>query len=408
MLQKVIYQYTDLSLVIGPYAATSAFSVASPATTTLTIPRGGVAAKTAFTMSCTSASTESYVVIKQPTSDDILSFLTPTVATLPETLPGENIHPAITTAADSTSEGGTTVNGASTGTTVTTHVVSSTIATLGDRVLGNDALAAATVTVTAVSGGSGKTFTISEPISIADDLPLSFSNQKNHQWPLDSIKGIVSGSIVIPDTYVTASTTVAEYEEAVTNFTGTEQERTVIKNQAPALDTKAKKPTVVKGIVTVQPGSVVFDKQQVRAFGGTTLKIGGYGTDQVLNAYGYEVVFSELAVALTSITTTTTAASSNSTSVVLAARDGILNGTSTVSGIGINPAAAAPTVNSGANATGAGTVVLSAAQTLENGTTLTFPGAGKVATVTGYIEVLKVGDASQTLRFDMEKLLTST
>jgi hypothetical protein len=64
-------------------------------------------------------------------------------------------------------------------------------------------------------------------------------------------------------------------------------------------------------------------------------------------------------------------------------------------------------VNSGANATGAGTVVLSAAQTLENGITLTFSGAGKVATITGNIEVLKAGNADATLRFDVEKLLTS-
>ena len=92
---------------------------------------------------------------------------------------------------------------------------------------------------------------------------------------------------------------------------------------------------------------------------------------------------------------------------MLAARDGILNTVSTVSGIGINPNAAAPTVNSGASAAGAGTVVLSAAQTLENGITLTFPGAGKVATITGFIKVIKAGTADATLRFDVEKLLTS-
>ena len=87
--------------------------------------------------------------------------------------------------------------------------------------------------------------------------------------------------------------------------------------------------------------------------------------------------------------------------------NGILNGTSTVSGIGINPALADPTVNSGANATGSGTIVLSAAQTLEDGITLTFSGAGKTATITGEIEILKAGTASATLRFDVEKLLTS-
>ena len=91
----------------------------------------------------------------------------------------------------------------------------------------------------------------------------------------------------------------------------------------------------------------------------------------------------------------------------MAARDGILNTVSTVSGIGIDPSATAPTVNSGASATGAGTIVLSAAQTLENGITLTFPGAGKVATITGNVEVLKAGSAGAVIYFDMEKLLTS-
>ena len=111
------------------------------------------------------------------------------------------------------------------------------------------------------------------------------------------------------------------------------------------------------------------------------------------------------------MTTTTTAASAggSSTSVVLTSRNGILDAVSTVSGIGIDPAAVDPTVASGAGAvTGAGTIVLSAAQSLEDGATLTFANAGLVATITGNIQVLKAGTASQTLRIDIEKLLTIT
>jgi len=51
--------------------------------------------------------------------------------------------------------------------------------------------------------------------------------------------------------------------------------------------------------------------------------------------------------------------------------------------------------------------VLSAAQTLESGITLTFAGAGKTAVITGNIEVLKAGTSNRTLRFDIDKLLTS-
>ena len=213
--------------------------------------------------------------------------------------------------------------------------------------------------------------------------------------------------IAVPGTNVTANSKIAKYEDTITIFADTDTEEVIIKNQAPAVNTKAQKPTIVNGLVTVQPGNVVFNKQQALALAGDAMKIGGYGTAKILEIHGYEISFTDLAMALTPVTTTTTAASFDSTSVVLAARDGILNGTSTVSGIGINPSVAAPTVNSGANATGAGTVVLSAAQTLENGITLTFPGAGKVATITGNIEVLKAGNADAVLRFDVEKLLTS-
>ena len=229
----------------------------------------------------------------------------------------------------------------------------------------------------------------------------------NYQWPLDNIDKISSGMIVLAGGNVTANTRVAKYEDAITIFEDTENEEIIIRNEAPATNTKAQTPTVTKGLVTTQPGNVVFDKQQVLVLAGDTLKVGGYGTSQILKAYGYEIKFSDLAIALAPVTTTTTAASSSSTSVALTARDGILNGTSTVSGIGINAAAVGPTVSSGANATGAGTVVLSAAQTLESGVTLTFPGAGKVATITGNIEVVKAGTGSPTLRFDIDKLLTS-
>ena len=252
-----------------------------------------------------------------------------------------------------------------------------------------------------------KEFSMSQNIGLIDGVTLSFSNQMNYQWPVDDISKMSEGTIVQEGGNATTGSFISKYEDTVTVFEGTDQEEVIIKNQAPALNTKGQKPTVTKGVVTTQLGNIIFNKQQVLAFASDAVKMHGYGVDHALKAYGYEVVFSNLAVALTAVTTTTTAASSSSTSVVLTARDGILNGVSTVSGIGINPAAVNPTVNSGASATGAGTVVLSAAQTLESGITLTFTGAGKVATITGDIEIIKVGNSSQTLSFDIEKLLIS-
>jgi len=479
LLQKVIYQYTDLTLTLGTYNPTGAFTIASSVTDTLDISRGRSSGKVPFTISCTSASGASFKIIKQPTIDDILSFAILTVGSAPEALPGENTYPTAT--ADFT---GDDINGAITSgsvvrmdntdlsavikvgdkitTTVMTDtvdgavssgvnvVMDSTVATkmaVGDQVTGNARLDSGIYTVATINvGGNVKTFALSEAVAISDGVTLSFSskinrslttvtvvetsgvatdftmsqaiqfrdnapltfyNQKNYQWPVDNIDQITSGMIVVPSTNVTTDTRTAKYEDTVTTFADTEDEKIIVKNKAAIKNTKAQKPTVVKGLVTVQPGNIIFNKQQVLPLAGDSIKVGGYGTKHMLNVFGYEIEFSDLAVALTSITTTTTAAFQNSTSVVLAARDGILNGVSTVSGIGIDPSVAAPTVNSGASATGAGTVVLSAAQTLESGITLTFPGAGKVATITGNMKVLKAGTADATIYFDVERLLSS-
>ena len=263
-----------------------------------------------------------------------------------------------------------------------------------------------TVTVVETSG-TATDFTMSQAVQLRDNAPLTFSPRKNFQWPLDTIHGLQAGMKVIAATNVTTNTSIGSYKDTVTVLANTQDERVLIKNQAPALDTKGKKPTVVNGLITAQGGNVVFNKQQKFALSGDTIKIAGYGTDQVFNIHGYEIRFTDLAIALTPVTTTTTAASHSSTNVVVAARDGIMNGVSTVSGIGIDPSVINPTVSSGANATGAGTIVLSAAQTLENGITLTFNNAGKIATITGNIEVLKTGTSDAAIYFDVEKLLTS-
>jgi len=251
-----------------------------------------------------------------------------------------------------------------------------------------------------------KEFSMSQNVGLVDGVTLSFSNQMNYQWPADNIDKIQSGMSVL-GTNVTSSTSVGEYEDTITLFANTENERIVTKNRSLSTVTKNQTPTVTKGLVTAQPGNIIFDKQQKLVLASDTITINGYGLDTISTLSGYDIMFTDLKIALTPVTTTTTAASVSSTSVVLAARDGILNGTSTVSGIGIDSSSAVPTVSSGASATGAGTVVLSAAQTLESGITLTFGGAGKVATITGNIEVLKAGTSNQTLRFDIDKLLTS-
>ena len=487
LLKKIIYQYTDITLTLAAYNPTAAFTIGSLVNDTFTLSRGKSGGKVPFTISCSSASGASFKILRQPIESDILSFVSPTVGSAPEKLPGEDEYPAVRNEAGDTVDGAITGGGSDIKVVMDTNVASTMAVgdkilsatstdtvdgavssgikvvmdnnvagkmAIGDRITSSDTelgpiLEASVVTVAALNpdgdnvkefsmseavaigdgttltftpkcnrslttvaalnpdGDNAKEFSMSQNIGLVDGRTLTFSARKNYQWPLNDINNIEEGMIVVPSTNVTSGTRVGRYLDTTTINENTPLERKIIKNQAPAINTKSQKPTIVKGLVTGQAGNVVFSSQQVLALAADTLKIGGYGTAKVLSVYGYDIKFTNLAVALTTVTTTTTSASSNSTSVAVAARDGILNGTSTVSGIGINPDVADPTVNSGANATGAGTIVLSAAQTLESGITLTFAGAGKVATITGDMEIIKAGTADATLRFDVEKILTS-
>ena len=404
MMQKVIYQYTALTLTLTGYSPNSTVT-GTLGDDTISINKGRSQGKTAFGFKFSADATAAYRLLKQPVASDILSFVEPVIGAAPTLIEGENIYPTITTAADSTVDGGTTVDGASSGTTVTTHVVSSTIATVGDRVLGNTALAAATVTVETVSGAN--TFTISEAISIADDLPLSFSNRMNYRWPINNLADILlEDMIVFPATNVTTDSSVAKYQDTIVEFEGTKHERTIVKKEIPAIDTLGLRPTVLKGTITVQPGAIVFDKQQPLALASDTVQIGGYGEDEILRVYGWDVRFTDLAITLTAPTTTTTEATSAHATIAVADVEGVINNVSRVGGIGVDPALQNPLITSGGGADGSGDWIMDAVQTLENGVTLTIENTGRIASITGKIEIVKAGTASQTLRFDIEKLLS--
>jgi hypothetical protein len=404
MLQKVIYQYLDITLTISTAARTSAFTPSASTNNTITTSSGASKSKIPFTVTSTSATDESFVILKQPSSSDVYSAFTRVVGSNPVTLPGENIYPTVT---------GTDTLVAASGTLVTMTVNVANTMKVGDKVTG---MLSSIGVVTVVSmyptepNDTSKKFTASESINPAGLPVLSFSNQMNYSWPLDDTNKITQGMLVTHssgDGAIVADTVISDYRDTLTILSGTENEQVITQNYAPALDSKGVKPTMVKGLVTSQTGNVVFNNQQQKLLAGDTINIVGYGEKYIADIDGYTVRFTDLAIALTEITTTTTSAVTGSASVPVTARAGIRNTVSTVTGIGMNPALAAPTVNSGATADSAGTIVLSAAQTLENGITLTFPGAGKVATITGYIEILKAGPSDATLYFDLEQLLTS-
>lgn len=399
MMQKVVYQYAALTLTLQGYSIGGAVA-GTMATDTISIDRGKSKDITAFSMTCTAGTTAAYRVLKQPVDMDVLAFIEPVVGAAPIDLPGENIYPAVngTDAVASTSGSAITMENAVAGTMK-----------VGDRVTGNAALDATVATV--ISLDSTYVFTLSASITITDGTNLSFSNRKNYSWPITMAHLIKPDMIVVPDgVNVTADTKVSAYEDKITIFEGTKDEEVIIKDSRPAVDTVGEIPTVVKGLITAQNGKVVFDKQQVLALAGDTLKVGGYGIHETQRLYGWEVRFSNLAITLTAPTTTTTEVSAGGSSADIAVtdREGVINNVSRVGGIGINPVLQNPLITSGGGADGAGDWTMDAVQTLENGITLTVENTGRVATITGNIEIIKAGTASQTLRFDVNKLLSTS
>jgi hypothetical protein len=400
MMQKVIYQYATIDLTISGYSPNSAVTGVNT-NAVISTSRGKSKAKTPFSYVFTANSGSGYAVrvLKQPSSSDVLAFIPTVVGAAPVTLPGENIYPAITATGTTTNQVGTTVTLSAT--------VSSLGIKAGDRVKGNAALDAAIITV--VPSLNPNDIILSSATAISNGTLLSFYNQMNYSWPVTNFADkIKAGMIVVYDgANVTAGTVVSDYKNQVTILEGTEKEQVIVKNKIQAVDTKAQKPTIVKGLITVQPGDITFNKQQVLALAGDTLKVGGYGEGEISRVFGWDVRFTDLKVTLTAPTTTTTLATTTST-ITVANREGVINNVSRVRGIGINPALQNPLITSGGGATGSGNWTADAAQTLENGITLTIENTGKIATITGNIEIIKAGTASQTLRFDLEKFLSDT
>lgn len=406
LLQKIIYQYTPVTLTLTGYSVGGTVAGVF-GTTAFEFNRGERSAKAAFSFTTTAAATAAYRVLKQPTADDILSFLQPVVGSAPELLPGENIYPTVT--------GTDTVNGAvTTGTSVTMDAAVSTKMAVGDRIntseylAGGSAHAIDSSVVTVASLDSTNVFSLSTAIALADGIGLSFSNAQYYQWPVDNVNGILPGMILVPGGNATADSIIASYEDKVIIFENTADEETIIKNLAPAVDTKAKSPTIVDGLVTVQTGSIVFSKQQVLALAGDTLKIGGYGDKNILNVNGYNIVFTDLAITLTPPSTATTESTIGNAVVAIKSREGIINNVSRVGGLGINPTLQNPLITSGGGATGSGDITMDAVQQLENTAVLTIENTSRIATITGNMEVIKAGTSNATLRFDVNNLLSTS
>jgi len=252
-------------------------------------------------------------------------------------------------------------------------------------------------------------FTISQAIQFRDNAPLTFFKQSNYRWPVNNFANIINEDmIVVGNELFKADTKVSAYEDTIKVFEGTKNEKTISKVRKPAISTLGKKPTIVKGLVTVQEGSIVFDKQQLLAIAGQTIKLGGYGESEILRIYGWEVKFTDLAITLTPNTTTTTEATNSNATIAVTSKEGVINNVSRIGGIGINSLLQNPLITSGGGATGTGDLVMDAVQTLENGRILTIENTSRIATITGNIEIVKAGNADQSLRFDIVRLVSQS
>ena len=402
VMQKVIYQYAALTLTLTGYSPNSTVS-GTAGTDTVSINRGKAKVKTAFSFTYTAGATAAYRVLRQPTSDDFIAFVQPVVGTQPINLPNENIYPTVNNT--------DTTNATMSSTDLVT--MTSDVADkmkVGDRVTGTGISSSDVVTVLNITSGTAKQFRASQNVSISSGVTLSFSNRMNYSWPITNFAHLLKkGMIVVPDGLnVTADTSIGDYEDTLTLFEGTKRERKFVRNRRSALSTLGKKPTVVKGLVTVQEGQVIFDKQQVLALGGDTLRVGGYGESEILRVFDWDVRFTDLAVTLTSPTTTTSGAVSASATIGVADREGVINNVSRLSGIGVDSSVQNPLITAGGGADGAGNFTVDAAQTLESGITLTIENTGRIATITGNIEIIKAGTADQTIRIDVENLLSTS
>jgi len=243
------------------------------------------------------------------------------------------------------------------------------------------------------------------------------SGSTYYRWPLDNINGLSSG-MVIRGTNVTSGSIISSYEDVLTILKGTDKEKKIIKVGVKALDTLGAKPTITRNsatkmLTTVQTGNIVFNKQQAAALADDAVKIYSYGPSAIKALSGWEIELSDVIVTPTKPTALVASATINSTTVNIDDGDGIMDGISTVSSFNIDSSAANPTVtNIGSYSGTTATLTLSAAQSLEAGETLTFSGASKTITISGNIEIKKVGeirsDWNGVLFFDLEKFITAT
>ena len=297
VLMKKLYQYTDLTLTltaISPNSLTG-FTSSVPTTDTITLSRGKENGKRKFTIVATAATTKAFSILRQPVENDFVAYVERTIGSAPIPIFKEDV-----------------------------------------------------------------------------------SASRYHKWPIDNIVGLANGMFVVAGN-IGAGTKIADFrstvEETITQeqsfveksestkstMTGygalTSSESTTSKTiNLPPITTKQDsvlvseqgvqstgEVTIVDGIVTTQPGNIIFNQQQVAALADDSVKIYGYGPRAISSLTNYDVKISNLKVELTAPTTLTTEATSAHLQIAVADREGVINNVSRVSGIGIDDSVARST-----------------------------------------------------------------
>tara|TARA_R110002012_G_scaffold224701_1_gene396666 strand:+ start:944 stop:2953 length:2010 start_codon:yes stop_codon:yes gene_type:complete len=395
LMRKVIYQTTSVTITLQSFAPNGTIT-GTVGNQAITATRNKSILSVPFSFNFDVSSTRTLTIDRQPVDTDVMAFVTPVVGEDPINISGENIYPTVTAA-------NKVVNGAvSSGTNVTMDDDFTGLWAVGDKITGNAAFDARTqetaVTVTAINVGSNaKVFTMSEAIAIDDDETLSFSNRRNHRWPISAtafdVSKITPGMKATKGGFFQTLPKVSEYLDQITVLEGELEEYKIDKVKIPGLDTLNQKPITVRNASTkvatttvgssATPVNITFDNQALLSMAGETIKVFSYGPSEVKRLTGYDLEFNNLAVTLNEVKTTTTSAVNNSTSIPIADRAGIMDAISSVKGVGIdNTTFGTDTVNGAVS--GATSIVMDAnvANTMSVGDTVTGTGISDLKTIT--------------------------
>jgi|10_taG_2_1085330.scaffolds.fasta_scaffold01573_7 hypothetical protein len=187
LLQKVIYQYTDVTVTLsaispaGTHHSSGDFSGMSVSTATITAGRGQNVVKTAFSVGVTVAATKAVRIGRQPLASDLAAYTSVTIGSGVK-IPGENIWAGTARNTD-------TVDGAVS--SATKIVMDTNVADkmkVGDRITGTGVSSSSTVTVAALNpdGDNVKEFSVSEAVSISDGVTLTFTPPYYYRWSINS------------------------------------------------------------------------------------------------------------------------------------------------------------------------------------------------------------------------------